>query len=439
MRRRRSGREIRGRDRTRRPPPHRPAPPRCVPHARGERKPPSYAHTRNRRGCPRPRWPACPPPRSDCPPWRPPRQAGQDQPLPAGPAAFTAAPYTTSPSPAVRSRVSQFAQKALADHAAAAHTAAGDVFTVRNMVVDHDGSADVRFDRTYKGLPAYGGDVILHLAKDGTYRSLATASATTGAVSTKPRLAASRATAVSRSAFRGHIDAVSAPRLAVQMNGSAATLVWETVVSGTRADRTPRPAARPGRRPLRQGRTDRDEVDTFAAPGEVHPSAAAPGTARTAAGPDVAGNGNSIYSGQVCSTSRCPAARYQMKDPSHGNGCTTNMNHSTSGTGTTFTRRPAPAAPGPTTTAPPPASTPTTAPPRPSTTTRTCTAATASSATARACRPGCTTATQLRQRLLGRLPDDVRRRLGQRPPAGRDRRRRARDEPRRHRARSPAA
>ncbi|NUS16344.1 MAG: peptidase, partial [Streptomyces sp.] len=216
--------------------------------------------------------------------------APQARPLPAGHGAFTAAPFTTTPAAAVRSRVTGLAQKALSEHAGAAHRAAGDAFTVRNVVVDRDGSADVRFDRTYKGLPAYGGDVIVHLAKDGTYQSLATGSQTSGAVSTTPRLAASRAAAVSEGAFRGRIDSVSAPHLAVQMDGGAATLVWETVVKGVRADQTPsRLHVLVDAGTGAVVRTS-DEVDTFAAPGDAR--RAAPATAAApAVGPDVAANG----------------------------------------------------------------------------------------------------------------------------------------------------
>ncbi|MFI0724301.1 M4 family metallopeptidase [Streptomyces sp. NPDC021224] len=256
------------------------------------------------------------------------------KPLPAGHGAFTAAPFTTEPSAAVRTRVTGLALKALADHASAAHRAAGDVFTVRNVVVDGDGSADVRFDRTYKGLPAYGGDVIVHLAKDGTYRSLATGARTTGAVSTTPRLAASRAATLSRGAFHGRVDTVSVPHLAVRMDGSDAALVWETVVSGVRADQTPsRLHVLVDAASGAVVRTS-DEVDTFAAPGQAlgaAPAATAP------AGPNVAVNGRSIYSGQVSIDVTQSGGGYAMQDPSHGNGYTTNLNHATSGTGSVFT------------------------------------------------------------------------------------------------------
>ncbi|WP_406113618.1 M4 family metallopeptidase [Streptomyces sp. NBC_01014] len=261
----------------------------------------------------------------------------------AGPKAFAAAPYTADPSPAVRSRVVDDAKKALTAHAGAAHKAGGDVFTVRNLMVDHDGSAAVRFDRTYKGLPAYGGDVIVHLKKDGTYESLAAGSQTSGAVSTTPRLAAPRAAELSKAAFDGRIASVSAPHLAVQMKGSAATLVWETVVSGVRPDQTP--SRLHVLVDARSGKVVRssDEVDTFAAPGEaasVRSATAVPratATPKVAAGPAVAGTGQSIYSGRVSLDLTQSGSGYAMQDPSHGNGYTTNLNHATGGTGSIFT------------------------------------------------------------------------------------------------------
>lgn len=264
--------------------------------------------------------------------------APHSRPQPAGHTAFSAAPFTADPSAAVRSRVTDNARKALSAHASAAHKTGGDAFTVRNLVVDQDGSADVRFDRTYKGLPTYGGDVVVHLKKDGTFDSLATGARTTGEVSTTPRLTSARAAAVSKGAFQGRIDAVSTPSLAVRMSGSSAALVWETVVSGTRADQTPsrlhvQVDARTG-----SVVSTSDEIDTFAAPGDVHPVSgplsAAPQGAVT---PNVAATGQSIYSGQVSIDVSQSGSGYTMQDPSHGNGYTTNLNHATSGTGSVFT------------------------------------------------------------------------------------------------------
>ena len=43
--------------------------------------------------------------------------------------------------------------------------------TVRDVVVDTDGSQHVRYDRTYRQLPVLGGDFVVHLAPNGAYRS----------------------------------------------------------------------------------------------------------------------------------------------------------------------------------------------------------------------------------------------------------------------------
>ncbi|MFB7594192.1 M4 family metallopeptidase [Streptomyces sp. NPDC056160] len=271
--------------------------------------------------------------------------ASQPRPHPsapaAGPAAFAAAPYTANPAPAVRSRVVDDARKALSAHAGAAHKAAGDAFVVRNLVVDRDGSAAVRFDRKYKGLPTYGGDVIVHLKKDGTYASLATGSQASGAVSTEPALPASRAAKVSGAVFDGRVESVSASHLAVQMRGSRAALVWETVVTGVRPDRTPsRLHVLVDARTGKVVRTS-DEVDTFAAEGAARaarPGAAtAQATAPRSTAAQATGTGQSIYSGRVSLDVTQSGSGYSMQDPAHGNGYTTNLNHATSGTGSVFT------------------------------------------------------------------------------------------------------
>jgi Zn-dependent metalloprotease len=204
------------------------------------------------------------------------------------------------------------------------------------MVVDRDGSADVRFDRTYKGLPVYGGDVVVHLAKDGSYRSLTAGSTASGAVSTRPALASSRAAAVSRKAFQGHLEGASTPALAVQMTGGKAVLVWETVVSGTRQDGTPsRLHVLVDATTGKVVRTS-DEVSAFAAPGQAAAARTANAAPAGVVAPRTAGTGRSIYSGQVTLDLTQSGGTWTMQDPSHGNGYTTNLNHSTSGTGSVF-------------------------------------------------------------------------------------------------------
>ncbi|MGW4274500.1 M4 family metallopeptidase [Streptomyces seoulensis] len=266
-------------------------------------------------------------------------------PAPAGAGVFAAAPYTADPTPAVRDRVVTDARKALAAHPGPAHKSDGDAFSVRNLVVDRDGSATVRFDRTYKGLPAYGGDVVVRLKRDGGYESLATGARTSAAVSTAPQLTAARAAREARAAFDGRVDSVSAAHLAVQLDGAHATLVWETVVGGVRPDQTPsRLHVLVDARTGAVVRTS-DEVDTFAADPATAGAGRTAGTGRTAAtprtataaAPTAAGTGQSIYSGRVSLDVTQSGSGYSLQDPAHGNGYTTNLNHATSGTGSVFT------------------------------------------------------------------------------------------------------
>ena len=151
----------------------------------------------------------------------------------------------------------------------------------------------------------------------------------------------------------------------------------------------------------------------------------------------VAGTGNSIYSGTVTIDTTLSGSTYQMIDPSHGNGRTCDMNNGTS-TCTTFTdadnvwgtgRQLQPAVRR--------ASTRTSARRRRSTTSRTCTAATASSATARVCRSRVHYGNSYVNAFWDGAQMTYGDGSGNAEPAGLARRRRPRDEPRRHRERVP--
>ena len=58
----------------------------------------------------------------------------------------------------------------LASHGALAQRATDDAFAVRDIVVDNDGTEHVRFDRTFRGLPVIGGDVVVH-SRNGQLKS----------------------------------------------------------------------------------------------------------------------------------------------------------------------------------------------------------------------------------------------------------------------------
>ncbi|MEV5746973.1 M4 family metallopeptidase [Actinoallomurus sp. NPDC052308] len=258
------------------------------------------------------------------------------KPQPAGRSAFTPSDFTVNPSPTTRKQVVADARKALAAHKSAGHVKSGDAFTPRTVVVAKNGAADVRFDRTFHGLPVYGGDLIVHLKPGGAYRALNTATPT-AAVSTTPHVAAADAARASRGQLAGTVSSVGRPHLAVWATGRSSQLVWETVVRGVRADRTPSVLHVLVDATKGKVVTKRDEIDTLLSPAQ---QAAAEARAKAAPNGGVhaltAGTGNSIYSGTVSIDLTQSGSTWSMKDPSHGNGYTTNLNHATSGTGTTF-------------------------------------------------------------------------------------------------------
>ena len=248
----------------------------------------------------------------------------------AGASAFTKDDFTTDPPAATRKQAIADARKALSAHKSSGHVKSGDAFSPRTVVVAKNGAADVRFDRTYKGLPVYGGDLIVHLKPGGSYRTLNLATPA-AAVSTTAKVAASSAASTSRAQLQGTVASVGKPHLAVWATGRSSTLVWETVVRGVRADRTPSVLHVLVDATKGKVVTKRDEIDTLLSPAQQKAAEARGGVT-----PLVAGTGNSIYSGSVPIDLTLSGSTYSMKDPSHGNGFTTNLNHATSGTGTTF-------------------------------------------------------------------------------------------------------
>src|SRR6185369_12430256 len=55
--------------------------------------------------------------------------------------------------------------------AAAVHTSDADSFQARDLIVDADGSEHVRFERSHRGLPVIGGDIVVHGNARGAFKS----------------------------------------------------------------------------------------------------------------------------------------------------------------------------------------------------------------------------------------------------------------------------
>ncbi len=119
----------------------------------------------------------------------------------------------------------------VASRASMLHASADDAFVARPVISTPEGLQYVPYDRTYKGLPVFGGDFVIVTDKAGQVQSTAVQQASTINLSTTALQSAAQAVTVARThAALATIDSVSAARKTVLAIG-APTLAWETVVN----------------------------------------------------------------------------------------------------------------------------------------------------------------------------------------------------------------
>ncbi|MFB7110223.1 M4 family metallopeptidase [Streptomyces sp. NPDC056291] len=227
----------------------------------------------------------------------------------AGVAATTATLLAAALSPAAhaegrpdRAAAIHNATSALVNHSPALGLSSAEATTVRDVIVDKDGVQHVRYDRTYHQLPVLGGDFIVHLAADGSYRGADRASkGTVSLPSTTPKLSAPKAADLAVNALRAEnpgtkLQQVKAkPELIVDALHGAPRLTWRTNAVGL--DSLGNPVARTVLTDARTG-TQIDAWDSI----------------ETATG-----DGQSLYSGTVPLETTLSGSTYQLKDPTRGN------------------------------------------------------------------------------------------------------------------------
>ncbi|KUO22216.1 M4 family metallopeptidase [Streptomyces dysideae] len=173
---------------------------------------------------------------------------------------------------------------------------------VRDVVVDADGSQHVRYDRTYRQLPVLGGDFVVHMAEDGTYRSASRATKSSISLAgVTPRLSAPKAADLAANALRAAnlgetLKRLTAePELVVDALHGAPRLAWRT--NAVAQDSLGNPVARTVLTDARTG-TQIDAWDSI----------------ETASG-----DGKSLYGGTVPLETTASGSAYQLKDPTRGN------------------------------------------------------------------------------------------------------------------------
>ncbi|AMW10344.1 peptidase [Streptomyces qaidamensis] len=200
-----------------------------------------------------------------------------------------------------RSGAIEDAQAVLADRAGALGLTPAQETEVRDVVVDEDGTRHVRYDRTYRRLPVLGGDFVLHLNPDGTYRG--TSRATTSALSlasVTPEVTAPKAADLAANLLRAaHLGETlrkltAKPRLVVDALHGAPKLAWQT--EAVAHDELGNPV---GRTVLTDATTG-DRIDAW----DSMESAS--------------GDGKSLYGGTVPLQTTASGSSYQLKDATRG-------------------------------------------------------------------------------------------------------------------------
>ncbi|MFB9314482.1 M4 family metallopeptidase [Nocardioides plantarum] len=202
-------------------------------------------------------------------------------------------------------RLAARAIAALADHPGAARASVEQELVAKDAFTDPDGTTHVRMDRTYRGLPVLGGDLVVHQAPDATLEGVTQTLRAPLTLSVAPVLGASsaRSKALAPTRATRGIDGLrasqAAPRLVVDALGTTPRLAYEVRTTGVQADGTPSRLA--------------TYVD--ARTGQV---------IRRVEGIHTAdGQGTSLYSGTVPISVTRSGSTFTLTDAAHGNAKTT--------------------------------------------------------------------------------------------------------------------
>ncbi|KES04935.1 peptidase M28 [Streptomyces toyocaensis] len=100
------------------------------------------------------------------------------------------------------------------------------------------GLYSIAYEKTYRGLPVVGGDAVVLADGKGDVRAVRAASDVRISIGTEAKIKAAAAARTSRAKLK-QADKTESQRLVVTVRGDTARLAWETVVTGTTADKRP--------------------------------------------------------------------------------------------------------------------------------------------------------------------------------------------------------
>ena len=196
-------------------------------------------------------------------------------------------------------------------HASAVHRAASDRFSVKDVVVDADGTEHVRFERTYRGLAVIGGDFVVH-SRNGKLRSASQTLKSSQRPSLDARIGGDDATVIAGADFGTGFDGMRDARKVVFGLNTTPRLAYEVVFTGTKRNGTPTEMhyfvdATSGKI------LDKWDMVHTAKPG---------GGGGTGGGTPAVGTGRTLLYGNVTINTASSGGSYNLTDTTRGNGAT---------------------------------------------------------------------------------------------------------------------
>ncbi|MFL6024336.1 MAG: M4 family metallopeptidase [Marmoricola sp.] len=229
-------------------------------------------------------------------------------------AALTAAAVpalaATGPAQAGSQTRAERAIAALRAHGTDAHVDAHQGLHATSTIVDRDGTAHVRMQRSYRGLDVVGGDLVVHQASSGAWRGLSQTLHQDLTLSTTPAVSQGSAEATASGSTLNRRIAGAEPessQLVVDATGSTPRLAWAVTTGGTQPDGTPSRLV--SYVDARTGGLLRSEQQIETADG----------------------SGQSLYAGTVPLQLTLSGSSYQLKDGTRGSTYTTDMNNKSDG------------------------------------------------------------------------------------------------------------
>jgi len=214
----------------------------------------------------------------------------------------------------------------VSSHRIQAASSVNDGLSVRDVVLDADGSEHVRYARSYRGLPVLGGDFVVHSARTGEFRGVSKTQRAPLQLSTTPATTAAQARAAALKAFPGTAASVGKAQLVVTTRSAVPRLAWAVVVKGTN------PTGGPSELRSVLRASDLRSLETVEGI-----ETGKPGGGGTTTGTNAAATGNTLYVGPVPLTTTLSAGTYSLKDATRGGQSTSDLAGRTSGTGTLVT------------------------------------------------------------------------------------------------------